>query len=168
MSEQTNTVEYVTATIAGHLFGFPIARVQEVFLPDRLTRVPLAGPEIAGILNVRGRVVTLVDMWRRLDFHGEADNSRASIAVAIEQNGESYGLLVDAVGEVLQLPVATREDAPINLDGRLARVCSGVHRLQRGLLIVVDINRVLDLGAAVVPQSTTFAPAGPVEAQMQH
>ena len=50
--------------IGGHLFGLPIARVQDVFVPDRMTRVPLAPPEIAGILNLRGRIVTAIDMRR--------------------------------------------------------------------------------------------------------
>ena len=56
------TIEYVTATVGGQLFGLPIARVQDVFVPERLTRVPLAPPEIAGVLNLRGRIVTAIDM----------------------------------------------------------------------------------------------------------
>ena len=60
--------EYVTVTIGDHLFGLPISRVQDVFVPDRLTRVPLAPPEVAGILNLRGRVVTAIDMRARLDL----------------------------------------------------------------------------------------------------
>jgi len=73
MSAQSNTAgasitEFVTVTIGGHLFGLPIARVQDVFVPDRLTRVPLAPPEVAGILNLRGRVVTAIDMRSRLDL----------------------------------------------------------------------------------------------------
>ena len=60
--------EYVTATVAGQLFGLPILRVQDVFVPERLTRVPLAPPEIAGVLNLRGRIVTLIDMCRRLEL----------------------------------------------------------------------------------------------------
>ena len=63
MSE--NVVEYVTAMIGGQLFGLPISRVQDVFVPERLTRVPLAGPDIAGLLNLRGRIVTVIDMRRR-------------------------------------------------------------------------------------------------------
>ena len=52
--------------IAGQLFGLPILRVQDVFMPERVTRVPLAPPEIAGVLNLRGRIVTLIDMRCRL------------------------------------------------------------------------------------------------------
>jgi purine-binding chemotaxis protein CheW len=62
MTLQDNMTEYVTAIIGGQLFGVPITRVQDVFAPDRLTPVPLAPPEIAGVLNVRGRILTVVDM----------------------------------------------------------------------------------------------------------
>ncbi|MGH6664506.1 MAG: chemotaxis protein CheW, partial [Pseudolabrys sp.] len=62
---QQHLTEYVTAMIGGQLFGLPIVRVQDVFIPERLTRVPLAPPEIAGILNLRGRIVTLIDLRRR-------------------------------------------------------------------------------------------------------
>ena len=65
-NDAATCTEYVTATIGGQLFGLPIRRVQDVFMPERLTRVPLAPPEIAGVLNLRGRIVTLIDMRRRL------------------------------------------------------------------------------------------------------
>lgn len=141
--------EYVTVTIGGHLFGLPIARVQDVFIPDRLTRVPLAPPEVAGILNLRGRVVTAIDMRTRLDL-GARDASQAAMAVGIEMKGESYGLLIDAVGEVMQLPNAGCEPNPANLDGRLARVAAGIYRLEGQLMIVLDVDRVLDIKPAAV------------------
>jgi purine-binding chemotaxis protein CheW len=146
MSE--NVIEYVTARIGGQLFGLPISRVQDVFMPERLTRVPLAASEIAGLLNLRGRIVTVVDMRRRLDFeaHRGGHAERAPLAVGIEHKGESYGLLIDEIGEVLKLPATSREDNPVNLDHRLARVAAGVHRLDGKLLVVLDVDRVLDVG----------------------
>src|SRR5215472_93373 len=99
MSAQSNNAtasvtEYVTVTIGDHLFGLPIFRVQDVFVPDRLTRVPLAPPEVAGILNLRGRVVTAIEMRSRLDL-GARDKTAPVMAIGIELRGESYGLLVD-------------------------------------------------------------------------
>jgi len=146
-TEQTqNLKEYVTAVIGGQLFGLPILRVQDVFLPERLTRVPLAPPEIAGVLNLRGRIVTLIDMNRLLGL-GERTAGAAAMAVGVETRGESYGLLIDSVGEVLKLDDAAREAVPINLDPRLARVCAGIHRLDGQLLVVLDVDRVLDVSA---------------------
>jgi purine-binding chemotaxis protein CheW len=67
--------------------------------------------------------------------------------VGIEFNGESYGLLIDAIGEVLKLADDTREPNPVNLDVRLTRVSAGVHQLEGQLLVVLDVDRVLDKGA---------------------
>src|SRR6185503_20576891 len=94
--------EYVTALIGGQLFGLPILRVQDVFAPERLTTVPLAPAEIAGVLNLRGRIVTLINMRRRLGL-GDQEGGGLPMAVGVESRGESYGLLIDSVGEVLKL-----------------------------------------------------------------
>ena len=146
---QQNLTEYVTAMIGGQLFGLPIVRVQDVFIPERLTRVPLAPPEIAGVLNLRGRIVTLIDLRRRFGL-GQRDGGEAVMAIGVESRAESYGLLIDSVGEVLKLDDAAREPNPINLDQRLARVSAGIYRLDGQLLIVVDVDRVLDIGTSAI------------------
>lgn len=139
-----NLTEYVTVLIGEQLFGLPISRVQDVFMPDRLTRVPLSAPEIAGVLNLRGRIVTAIDMRRRLDLPPREDG-RASMAIGIEFKGESYGLLIDTVGEVHKLADDTMEANPVNLDQRLSRVAAGVHRLDGQLMVVLDVDRVLEM-----------------------
>ena len=141
--------EYVTTTIGDHLFGLPIFRVQDVFVPARVTRVPLAPPEVAGILNLRGRVVTAIDMRSRLDLGARAPGTPV-MAIGIELKGEFYGLLVDSVGEVLQLRNAACEANPANLDAGLSRVAAGIYRLEGQLMVVLDVDRVLDIqnGAA--------------------
>ena len=144
-SHDGNFIEYVTVLITEQLFGLPISRVQDVFMPERMTRVPLSTPEIAGVLNLRGRIVTAIDMRCRLGLPKRSDN-RPTMAVGIEYKGESYGLLIDSVGEVLKLDESTREPNPVNLDARLARVSAGVHRLDGQLLVVLDVDRVLELG----------------------
>jgi purine-binding chemotaxis protein CheW len=141
---QQNLKEYVTAMIGGQLFGLPILRVQDVFFPERLTRVPLAPAEIAGVLNLRGRIVTLIDMRRCLGLERRED-SAPPMAIGVELGFESYGLLIDSVGEVLKLDDDAREPNPINLDPRLARVCVGIYRLEGQLLMVVDVDRVLNI-----------------------
>src|SRR4051794_31747098 len=99
VAHAAHVTEYVTVTIGDQLFGLPISRVQDVFMPERLTRVPLAPPEIAGVLNLRGRIVTAIDMRSRLGLP-RRQGTGPTMAVGIECNGESYGLLIDAVGEV--------------------------------------------------------------------
>jgi len=146
MGETTdhNLHEFVTAMIGGQLFGLPILRVQDVFAPERLTTVPLAPVEIAGVLNLRGRIVTLIDMRRRLGLGQRKDNNPA-MAVGVESRGESYGLLIDSVGEVLKLDDVACEPNPTNLDPRLASVSTGIYRLEGRLLMVIDVDRVLDI-----------------------
>ncbi|MDR3420805.1 MAG: chemotaxis protein CheW [Xanthobacteraceae bacterium] len=146
MQDDADFTEFVTFTIAGQIFGLPIARVQDVFKPERITHVPLAGAQIAGVLNLRGRIVTVIDMRYRLEVkHREAGD--APMAIGIEAKGESFGLLVDTVGEVLKLPETDREPNPINLDRKLAALAAGVYRLDGQLLVALDIDRVLDLRA---------------------
>jgi purine-binding chemotaxis protein CheW len=141
---QQNSTEYVTATIGGQLFGLPIVRVQDVFIAQGLTKVPLAPPEVAGLINLRGRIVTLIDLRRRFGL-GQREDANSSMAIGVELRAESYGLLIDSVGEVLKLDDVAREPNPINLDTRLARVSAGIYRLDGQLLIVVDVDRVLDI-----------------------
>ena len=146
MSEKSNAdlKEYVTATVGNQLFGLPILRVQDVFAPERITRVPLASQEIAGVLNLRGRIVTLIDLRCRLGL-GAREAGAESMAIGIESHGESYGLLIDSVGEVLKLDEAGREANPVNLDAKLAGVSAGIYRLQGQLLVIVDVDRILDI-----------------------
>jgi len=99
------------------------------------------------VLNLRGRIVTAVDLRMRLGM-APRGGGRQPMAVGIELKGESYGLLIDSVGEVMKLANATREANPVNLDGRLARVSAGVHRLEGQLMVILDVDRVLDMTAA--------------------
>ncbi|MGN6116991.1 MAG: chemotaxis protein CheW [Nitrobacter sp.] len=138
--------EYVTTMIGGQLFGLPISRVQDVFMPERLTRVPLASRDVAGVLNLRGRIVTAIDMRARLGLPKE-ETDRPPMAVGVELRGESYGLLIDSIGEVLKLPDEGREVNPVNLDPRMATMSAGVHRLDGQLMVVLDVDRVLEIVA---------------------
>jgi purine-binding chemotaxis protein CheW len=142
-------IEYVTVMVAGQMFGLPIARVHDVFLPERLTPVPRAPREVSGILNLRGRIVTAIDMRARLGLPAKPDGM-PGMAVGIDQGGESYALLVDGVGEVLKLEAGALERPPVNLDDGLTAICIGVHRLEGQLLVVLDVDRVLDIGTGAV------------------
>jgi purine-binding chemotaxis protein CheW len=136
--------EYVTVVIGGQLFGLPISRVQDVFMPERLTRVPLSSTEIAGVLNLRGRIVTVIDMRARLGLP-KADGGKPPMAVGVDLRGESYGLLIDHIGEVLRLQENNCEENPVNLDPRMAKFAGGVHRLEGQLMVVLDVDRVLEM-----------------------
>ena len=147
-SSEGLVAEYVTAVIGGQLFGLPISRVQDVFMPERVTRVPLASREIAGVLNLRGRIVTVIDMRARLGLPRPEDG-KMPMAVGVDLRGESYGLLIDTIGEVLRLSEDSKEENPVNLDPRMAKLAGGVHRLDGQLMVVLDVDRVLELETKV-------------------
>jgi len=142
--KKTGEIEFVTVTIGEQLFGLAIDRVHDVFAAERLTRVPMARGEIAGILNLRGRIVTAIDMRKCLDLPPKEDCTN-QMAVGIEFGGESYGLLIDEVGEVMKLPAVQQETVPVNLDSRWRSVAAGIYRLEEDLMIILDIDRVLDV-----------------------
>jgi len=143
LTRHEEEVEYVTAMVGTQMFGVPITRVLDVFAPTRVTRVPLAPKEVAGVLNLRGRIMTAVCMRRRLGLSPRELEDRC-MALGVEADGEAYGLIVDAVGEVLKLPVADRDAIPVNLEPAWARVAAGVHGLEGRLLVVLDVDRCLE------------------------
>ena len=136
--------EYVTTMIGGQLCGLPISRVQDVFMPERLTRVPLSSGDVAGLLNLRGRIVTAIDMRARLGLPKNNDG-KPPMAVGVDLRGESYGLLIDSIGEVLKLADESREVNPVNLDPRMTKMAAGVHRLDGQLMVVLDVDRILEI-----------------------
>ena len=139
-----DTIEYVTVMVGEQMFGLPIDRVHDVFIASALTDVPLSPREIVGLLNLRGRVVTAMCLRRRLGLADRAEDGR-NMAVGLEHHGESYGLLVDQVGEVMKLTADTHEPNPVHMDKRWVKLSRGVHRLDDKLLIILDVDAVLSL-----------------------
>lgn len=134
----------VTVAIAGRYFGVPLARVTHVFVPDRLSPVPLAPADIAGLTNRRGRIVTALDLRVRLGLPMRPPGA-PMIAVGVEQGGELYGLIADEAFEAMWTAPSDLKPAPANLDARWAGLSAGLCRLNDGLLTVLDVDRVLDL-----------------------
>jgi purine-binding chemotaxis protein CheW len=139
--------EYVTVTVAGDLLGLPINRVHDVFVANTITTVPLASRDVVGLLNLRGRVVTALSLRHLLGVE-RGKGGREQTALGIEHRGESYGLLVDSVGEVMKLSPTQREPNPVHMDKRWAALSQGVHRLDGKLLIVLNVDATLSLTAA--------------------
>jgi purine-binding chemotaxis protein CheW len=136
--------DFVTVVIAGQLFGIPVLQVRDVLGPQRITRVPLAPPEIAGSLNLRGRIVTAIDIRTRLGLR-DAGDATGRMSVVVDHGGELYSLMVDSVGEVLSLTEASFERNPATLDARWREIAAGIYRLDGKLLIVLDVGRLLDM-----------------------
>ncbi|MBO6678263.1 MAG: chemotaxis protein CheW [Parvibaculum sp.] len=147
---ESATDDYVTMTVGGQTFGVPVLNVRDVLSPQCITRIPLAPAEIAGSLNLRGRIVTAIDMRRRLNLPSDGFAERA-MAVVVEHDDEPFSLLVDEVGEVLSLPAHRREAVPATLDAQWREVSQGIYRLDEGLLLVLSVASVLGaIGAVTV------------------
>ena len=142
-ADSEKTEEFVTFTIAGQLFGIPVLQIQDVLSSYRITRVPLAPPEITGSLNLRGRVVTAIDVRLRLGLPPRPADAD-SMSIVAENGGELYSLMVDSVGEVLALPHSAYERNLPTLDATFRAFCDGIYRLDDQLLVVLDVNRMLD------------------------
>ncbi|HTI84295.1 MAG TPA: chemotaxis protein CheW [Acetobacteraceae bacterium] len=138
---------FVTLTVADQLCGVPVLGVRDILGEHKITRIPLAPPEIAGSLNLRGRIVTAVDLRRRLRLpEPPADQPRMSVVA--EQGGELYALLVDQVSEVMSLKASAFERNPPTLPPAWAEFSSGIYRLENRLLVVLDVGKLLALTEA--------------------
>ncbi len=135
--------EFVTVTIADERFGIPVLSVQDVLTEQRLTHIPMAPPEVAGALNLRGRTVTAIDIRTRLGLEPREEGATC-MNVVVEYDGEPFSLMVDTVGDVLALSDEDYEPNPITLDPVWREIADGLYRLEDGLLIVFDVSRLFD------------------------
>lgn len=138
----TSKKDYVTMRVGGQLFGVPVLEVHDVFIPSKLSHVPMAPSEVAGVLNLRGRIVTAIDLRQRLGYEILETGGKV-MAVVIEYQGEPYSLLVDSVGEVLSLEANAFERNPTNLDSKLRDVSEGVFRLDENLMVVLQLDKII-------------------------
>jgi purine-binding chemotaxis protein CheW len=134
--------EYVTAMIGGQWCGIPVLKVQDVLGPQRITRIPLAPQEVAGSLNLRGRIVTSIDLRARLRL--AAGDHAKSMSIVVEIHGELYSLMVDSVGEVLAVQGHAIERNPATLDPVWRGVSDGVHRLDKGIVVLLNVDSLLE------------------------
>lgn len=136
--------QFVTFTIGGQICGIPILQVRDVLGPQKITPIPLAPSEVAGSLNLRGRIVTSVDLRVRLGLPRSDVQDRMSIVV--EHHGDLYSLIIDSIGEILELSSEILERAPPTLDASWSSFSKGIYQLDAGLLLVLDIDIILDIG----------------------
>jgi len=144
--EEQEIESFVTFTVGDHFLGVPIGRVQDILVPDVIAPVPGGPIEVSGLINLRGRIVTVIDLRARLSLPPPSrETSNRGKCVTVEKDGEFYTLLVDAVGDVVILPAYQRESNPPTLDPLWQNIVRGVFRQQDNLLIILDVDRVLDL-----------------------
>ncbi len=136
--------EFLTMTVAGQLFGIPVLMVQDVLRWQKVARVPLAPVEVAGSLNLRGRIVTAINMRIRLGL-APYEDMKKTMSVVVEHRGELYSLIVDAVGEVMALPTSEFAKTPTNIAPNWREIAAGIFKLDGELLVIIDIPNILRL-----------------------
>ncbi len=135
--------DYLTITIADQVFGIPVLQVQDVLGAQDVARIPLAPPEVAGALNLRGRIVTAIDVRQRLGLDSQAEQKR-NMSVVVEHENELYSLIIDSVGDVLSLSHEQYEGNPATLDKIWREISMGIYRLENQLLVVLDVPKLLN------------------------
>ena len=138
----------VTMMIGNQLLGIPVSAVHDVLGPQKLTSIPLAPEAVAGALNLRGRIVTAIDVRKRLGLPQRPDDE-FPMSVVVEHDGEPYSLIIDTVGEVLSVPADRLERNPPTLDARWRAVSDGIFRLDDRLLVVLEVDRLLDFESSL-------------------
>jgi purine-binding chemotaxis protein CheW len=149
---------YCTFTLDGLLFGVEVERVQEVLASQRMTKVPLAPSTVGGLVNQRGHIVTALNLRKRLGFK-EREDGREPMIIMIRCDDGITGWLVDEIGDVLETAAADFEPAPPTLQGIGRELIVGAFKLDKKLLLLLDVNKVLAQGESG-RKSWTPEPAG--------
>ena len=139
---QSDAEAFVTFTVADQLFGVPVIQVQDILTPDHIAPVPGGPAQVRGLINLRGRIVTVIDMRTHLSLP-KADATQTGMCVTVESRGDSYTLFVDSVGDVITLSRSLREGNPATLDAVWRDVADAVYRTDQGLLVALHVDRLL-------------------------
>ena len=137
------TQEYVTLTVAGQWFGIPVLDVQDVLGPRPVAYIPLADKVVAGSINLRGRIVTVIDMRKHLGLPPREDDD-PGMNIVVEQSGTLYSLRIDAVGEVMSPPESSYDRNPATIDPMWRDFSDGIYRLENQLLIILAVKKLLE------------------------
>ncbi|NEU79962.1 chemotaxis protein CheW [Nostoc sp. UIC 10630] len=148
MAEQ----QICTFFLKGVYFGINVLHVQEVIRPQAITRIPLAPPDICGLINLRGQILTVIDLQRRLEMSEQQTQSNIKLVdesqgfnIIVSFEDEVVSLLVDNVGDVLEFPQNTFQPSPTTLKGKMRWMLAGAYPLPDGFLLVLDAEKILNV-----------------------
>ena len=144
--DMQETRQFSTFHVGGLFFGIEVRKVQEVLRYQEMTHVPLAPPEIEGLINLRGQIVTALDMRRRLGL-SPAGQGAMPMNMVIRPEDGAVSLLVDEIGDVLEVPANSYEPAPENMPATQKELVEGVYKLEGRLLLVLKAENALQTTA---------------------
>lgn len=139
--------DFVTFFIDDQMFGIPVLKVQDILTPQNIAAIPLAPAEVKGSINLRGRIVTVIDVRVRLGLPAKQGGKSKGMGVTVEHGNDLYTLLSDRIGDVMGLRSELFEKNPATMDTAWRDMSLGVYRLEKNLMVVLDIGRLLDITA---------------------
>ena len=145
-NDQSTAELFCTFYVGELFFGVEVFKVQEVIRQQRMTGVPLASKEIKGLMNLRGQIVTAIDLCERLGLD-RPDGQDSTMNVVIRHSDSAVSLLVDEIGDVIQVPQEHFEAPPETLQGVPRTLIRGAYKLDGKLMLVLETDKVLDLAA---------------------
>jgi purine-binding chemotaxis protein CheW len=144
---ETAEVQFLTMVLAGQLCGVPVLSVRDVLANQTIARIPLAPREVAGNLNLRGRIVTAIDLRQLLQLPPRQPGDK-QMSIVTEQGSELYALQVDHVREVVTMKRSAMEPNPPTLPALWAEHSQGIYRVEKQLLVILDVHRLLSFELA--------------------
>jgi purine-binding chemotaxis protein CheW len=136
--------QYCTFYVDGQYFGLDVLHVQEVIRYQEMTRVPLASPVVRGLINLRGQIVTALDLRRRLEL-SERPADQQPVNVVVHTDDGAVSLLVDEIGDVQHVSEKLFERPPETLKGTARELIRGAYKLKDCLLLILDTERTVNL-----------------------
>lgn len=140
----SETKQYCTFVLDGHYFGVEVRQVQEVIRYQEMTRVPLASPVVSGLINLRGRIVTAIDLRRRLGLP-DRPTGKLPMNVVVRTGDDAVSLLVDEIGDVIEVPADVFETPPETLRGLARTLVKGAYKLEHRLLLVLNTEEAVEV-----------------------
>jgi purine-binding chemotaxis protein CheW len=136
--------QYCTFFVDSHFFGLDVLKVQEIIRYQEMTAVPLAPPVVRGLINLRGQIVTAIDLRRRLELR-DRPATQLPVNVVVHTDDGAVSLLVDEIGDVLEVSENAFERPPETLQGTALELIRGAYKLEDRLLLILDVDRTVNV-----------------------
>jgi purine-binding chemotaxis protein CheW len=136
--------QFCTFYVDDLFLGVEVAKVQEVLRYQEMTSVPLASPTVSGLINLRGQIVTAIDLRKRLELNGRPEG-QLPMNVVVRTNEGVVSMLVDSIGDVLEVPDHAFETPPETIDGITRHLVLGVYKLPDNLLLILDTEKAVNI-----------------------
>lgn len=143
VDDREPTSDYLIIHLEDQIFGIPVLQIQDVLGNIEFTKVPLAPAEVSGALNLRGRIVTAINVRQRIGLP-EYSGDTPPLSVVVEHEGELYSLVIDRVGDVISIKDHDVKDNPPTLDELWRDISTGIYRMNDKLMLVLDVAKLLE------------------------